>query len=222
MDEHLIDLETAPPTPAPWYDDGYRIYAPTDAADPRHGRLIMEYKHTPNFRRADARLIRAAPTLFAWFKAQTRDHLVGCGCQQCWLVEQVEQGRKEEQQMSTPVLTGRDRAGRKIGLFIDLEACSGPEECGRGTLCRIHQLRHFIEETNGGEVPGGRPAAVGPEDPPPAEEPAEPDPRKFGLYQGLYVFGKILMLLATLNPAEAAATVLRVDAALRAADRRNK
>ena len=33
-------------TPAPWYDDGYRIYGPTDDPDKRSGGVIMEYKYS--------------------------------------------------------------------------------------------------------------------------------------------------------------------------------
>lgn len=51
-------------TPAPWHDDGYRIYAPTDAEDKRNGRMIVEYKHVDDFNGADAPLIAAAPELY--------------------------------------------------------------------------------------------------------------------------------------------------------------
>lgn len=50
-------------TPGPWHDDGYRIYAPTDAADKRRGRMIVEYKHVDDFNDPDASLIAAAPDL---------------------------------------------------------------------------------------------------------------------------------------------------------------
>lgn len=50
-------------TPAPWYDDGYRIYAPTDDVDKRNGRIIVEYKHVDYFNHADAPLMTAAPAL---------------------------------------------------------------------------------------------------------------------------------------------------------------
>jgi hypothetical protein len=52
-----------PWTPAPWHDDGYRIYAPTDDPDKRNGRVIVEYKHVDGFHYPDARLIAAAPKL---------------------------------------------------------------------------------------------------------------------------------------------------------------
>ncbi len=50
-------------TPAPWFDDGYRIYAPVDSADKRSGRVIVEYKHIEDFNPADAPLITAAPEM---------------------------------------------------------------------------------------------------------------------------------------------------------------
>ncbi len=63
-------------TPGPWYDDGYRIYAPTNSEDPSDGRMIVEYKHVDNFNRADAPLIAAAPTILralrALLEAQSR------------------------------------------------------------------------------------------------------------------------------------------------------
>lgn len=38
-------------TPTPWFDDGYRIHAPTDDEDKRAGRVIFDYKHVlePNY-----------------------------------------------------------------------------------------------------------------------------------------------------------------------------
>lgn len=53
------------PTPGPWFDDGYRIYAPTASDDKRNGRVIMEYKHADEFNPGDAPLIAAAPELLA-------------------------------------------------------------------------------------------------------------------------------------------------------------
>lgn len=50
---------------SPWYDDGYRIYAATDDTDKRNGRMIIEYKHVPDFNEADAALLTASPQLFA-------------------------------------------------------------------------------------------------------------------------------------------------------------
>lgn len=50
-------------TPSPWYDDGYRIYAPTEKEDKRDGRVIVEYKHVDYFNKADARLMTASPEL---------------------------------------------------------------------------------------------------------------------------------------------------------------
>ena len=32
-------------TAGPWYDDGYRVYGPTENEDKRQGVLIFEYKH---------------------------------------------------------------------------------------------------------------------------------------------------------------------------------
>lgn len=55
-------------TPGPWFDDGYRIYAPTVTADKRDGRVIVDYKHVDEFNLADARLIAAAPELLAAVK----------------------------------------------------------------------------------------------------------------------------------------------------------
>lgn len=51
-------------TPGPWHDDGYRIYAPTTDADPRNGRVVVEYKHQADFNDADSRLIAAAPQMY--------------------------------------------------------------------------------------------------------------------------------------------------------------
>lgn len=50
-------------TKGPWYDDGYRIYAPTDKEDKRDARIIVEYKHRDNFNNDDSHLLRAAPEL---------------------------------------------------------------------------------------------------------------------------------------------------------------
>lgn len=43
-------------TPAPWRDDGYRIYAPDD-------RVITEYKHCDDGGYSDGPLLAAAPEL---------------------------------------------------------------------------------------------------------------------------------------------------------------
>lgn len=59
MDEH---------TPGPWFDDGYRIHAPTGSADKRDGRVIVVYKHVDDFNEADAPLIAAAPEMYALLK----------------------------------------------------------------------------------------------------------------------------------------------------------
>jgi hypothetical protein len=32
-------------TEGPWYDDGYRVHAPTDDDDKRSGDVLLEYKH---------------------------------------------------------------------------------------------------------------------------------------------------------------------------------
>lgn len=64
-------------TPAPWFDDGYRIYAPVTEEgrllepdeDKRNGRVIVEYKHVDFFNRKDAPLITAAPNMFNLLKA---------------------------------------------------------------------------------------------------------------------------------------------------------
>ena len=52
-------------TPGPWYDDGYRIHAPTSDPDKRNGRVIVDYKHMDGFVEADADLIASAPDLLA-------------------------------------------------------------------------------------------------------------------------------------------------------------
>lgn len=52
-------------TPAPWFDDGYRIHAPVAAGeDPRSGRVIVEYKHVDDFNPADGPLLGAAKDLY--------------------------------------------------------------------------------------------------------------------------------------------------------------
>lgn len=51
-------------TPAPWHNDGYRIYGPTNEPDKRSGKMIVEYKHVDYFNWDDADLIRAAPEMF--------------------------------------------------------------------------------------------------------------------------------------------------------------
>lgn len=56
-------------TPGPWFDDGYRIYAPTNEEEKRYGRVIVEYKHVADFVSADADLIAAAPELLKALKA---------------------------------------------------------------------------------------------------------------------------------------------------------
>ena len=53
-------------SPAPWYDDGYRIYAYTDDPDKRNGRVIVEYQPVDGFNQADAPLMTSSPDLLAW------------------------------------------------------------------------------------------------------------------------------------------------------------
>lgn len=60
-------------TPGDWYDDGYRIYGPTDKADKREGWLIVEYKHVGDFNRADAVLMTDAPLLLAELRRVTAE-----------------------------------------------------------------------------------------------------------------------------------------------------
>ncbi len=53
-------MSEAKHTPTPWYDDGYRVYAPTeDPNNPnkREARIIFEYKHTDDFNDVDAPFI---------------------------------------------------------------------------------------------------------------------------------------------------------------------
>lgn len=58
-------------TPAPWFNDGFRIYAPTDSADKRSGRVIAYLPLAwskflaieEGFNPADAALIAAAPDM---------------------------------------------------------------------------------------------------------------------------------------------------------------
>lgn len=63
-------------TPGPWHDDGYRIYAPTDSADPRDGRVIIEYKHVAEFNPADAPMLTAGPEMLAALRG-ARDAIDG-------------------------------------------------------------------------------------------------------------------------------------------------
>lgn len=62
----------SPHTPAPWFNDGYRIHAPTEDADKRNGRLIVEYKHVDDFNYDDSHLITAAPDMLEALKAVAR------------------------------------------------------------------------------------------------------------------------------------------------------
>lgn len=66
-------MELKQHSPAPWYDDGYRIHAATDSEDKRDGRVIVSYKHIEDFNFADAPLLTAAPELLAALRA-VRDH----------------------------------------------------------------------------------------------------------------------------------------------------
>lgn len=50
-------------TPAPWFDDGYRIHGPTDSVDKRDGEVIAEYKHCDATKPGDGPLMAAAPDL---------------------------------------------------------------------------------------------------------------------------------------------------------------
>lgn len=41
-------------TPAPWFNDGYRIHGPTDDADKRNGPVLTEYKYLDHGKEVDA------------------------------------------------------------------------------------------------------------------------------------------------------------------------
>lgn len=45
--ERIAELRAmlAKMTPAPWHDDGYRVYGPTNDTDKRSGRVLFEHKH---------------------------------------------------------------------------------------------------------------------------------------------------------------------------------
>ena len=78
-------------TPAPWHDDGYRIYGPTGHDDKRNGRMIVEYKHVEDFNPDDAPLIATAPELLVALKALADGGVIGghdhptdiCRCGNC-------------------------------------------------------------------------------------------------------------------------------------------
>lgn len=70
-----VFLPKFPQTPAPWYDDGYRIHAPTDDNDKRNGRVIVEYKHSPDFVFGDSNVITAAPKLLAALIVMTQHRI---------------------------------------------------------------------------------------------------------------------------------------------------
>lgn len=53
-------MDLARVTPAPWHDDGYRIYGPTDDADKRNGGVITEYKHSDHVMPDDGEFIALA------------------------------------------------------------------------------------------------------------------------------------------------------------------
>jgi hypothetical protein len=54
--QQLTELD-ATATPAPWYNDGYRVYGPTTATDKREGELLYEFKHVEGLNHNDPRLV---------------------------------------------------------------------------------------------------------------------------------------------------------------------
>lgn len=83
-------------TPAPWFNDGYRIYAPTDTENKHSGRVIVEYKHVDDFDYEDGALIAAAPLLYA---ALQRAHNCATmradgACNGCFVSEGLAEARR--------------------------------------------------------------------------------------------------------------------------------
>lgn len=56
-------------TEGPWFDDGYRIYAPTEDENKHNGVMMVEYKHSGHENYVDFELMAAAPQLLAELKA---------------------------------------------------------------------------------------------------------------------------------------------------------
>lgn len=51
-------------TPAPWFDDGYRTYGPTEGADKRNGPVLFEYKNCFETDESDGPFIALARNAF--------------------------------------------------------------------------------------------------------------------------------------------------------------